>query len=126
MNANRANVLLSHGDTAGADRCLREALDQIEELIRGQPDDYVLLADRARLWFNLGVACLKAKRNEQARTALLEATRLGPKDAEAWHMLGLAYAVEGRRSDVIRVYEILKTISPGKAEYFFRSVVLLQ
>jgi tetratricopeptide (TPR) repeat protein len=93
-----------------------KAISAFQEAIRLKPDD-------ALAWANLGITYDNLRQYDKAISALQEAIRLKPDDALAWANLGNSYKHNGQRSDVIKVYEKLKTLDPKMAEEFFQRVV---
>ena len=61
---------------------------------------------------------------DQAVSAYKEAIRLKPDSGEDWYGLGWVYNQEGQRSEVMKVYERLKTLDPKLADEFFKAAVL--
>lgn len=52
------------------------------------------------------------------------AARLKPRDVDAWFRPGILCPVPGHQSEVIEVYEKLKTLDPKLADKFFREEAL--
>ncbi len=75
-------------------------------------------------WLYLGKAYGALSLFGKAVIAEREATRLKPDSKDAWYIMGLAYHGLGQQSEVIKVYEKLKTLDSKLAEKFFKEVVL--
>jgi tetratricopeptide (TPR) repeat protein len=87
------------------------------EASRLKPDDELA-------WIGLALDYGTLNQYENSVSALREVVRLRPDDTKAWYLLGLVYRGLGQQSEVIKVYERLKTLDPKLAEKFFKAAVL--
>jgi tetratricopeptide (TPR) repeat protein len=113
---------LSVGWTAlgGAYGLLRQydkALGADQEAVRLDPKDCIA-------WTNLAGDHASLDEHGKATSAYHEALRLCPRNKLAWYGLGLSYHFSGQQSEVIKIYDKLKTLDPELADKFFREAVL--
>jgi tetratricopeptide (TPR) repeat protein len=76
-----------------------------------------------KAWGDLGAAYVKFTQYDKAIGALQHATNLKPDFAHGWYTLGYVFKLEGEQSEVIKVYEKLKSIDDNLAERFSQVVV---
>jgi tetratricopeptide (TPR) repeat protein len=77
-------------------------------------------------WELLGASYFNTESYAQAINAVQAGYAVTPKDKKASMLLllGLAYAEEGNRGQVVRIYAELKASDPKEAESFFKAAVL--
>src|SRR5437763_543547 len=73
----------------------------------------------AEAWFKVGVCNGELGRWHEAVTAVQQAIRLKPNDAEAHLNLGVAYLILGDRDSALEEYQILKTLDQNLANDLF-------
>jgi tetratricopeptide (TPR) repeat protein len=93
-----------------------DALHQYDKAIPAYQEAIRLKPDYVEDWYALGFDYGALQQYDKAIPALQEAIRLKPDYATAWYGLGLLYYEQGNRSEVMRVYEKLKTLDQSLAE----------
>src|SRR6056300_109684 len=73
--------------------------------------------ERSRTRTTLGAAYLSEGNPSDAITALEEATKLDPRNAEAWEKLGLAYSAKGAMPLAEKSFQKSVRLNPEKAEF---------
>lgn len=71
--------------------------------------------DDGNAWLARGKAELELHRPDAALTALTRSVRLDAGNAEAWYVLGLAYAAFGKTADAMDCYRRLMALSEDRA-----------
>jgi Flp pilus assembly protein TadD len=94
-----------------------KAISAFQAALRLEPDD-------SGSWNGLGLIYDDLQEYDKAIPAFQEAIRLKPDHAKAWYNLGVAYSMRGDRSNVMTVYDKLKTLDQNLADDFFRKTVL--
>ena len=79
-----------------------------------------------RRGWNLGRIELDAGRAAEAETALLQATRLSPREALAWHRLGLASTASGDVPEAIEAYREALRLRPDHLQSWNNLAVLYE
>lgn len=72
-----------------------------------------LLPQRARAFYNLGLARQQLGQPKAAEAALRRARELAPTDPAIAYALVVFYAQQGRRADALREAEALQQLQPG-------------
>jgi tetratricopeptide (TPR) repeat protein len=94
-----------------------EAVRAFNEVVRLEPDF------TAHAWERLGFAYHKLRHYDQAVMAYRKAIHLKPDFSTAWYNIGLIHYGQGHHTEVMQVYEKLKTLDQAMAEEFFRKCV---
>jgi tetratricopeptide (TPR) repeat protein len=73
-------------------------------------------------FYGLGNAYYRARKNQEALTALKQAVKLNPDNAQAHYSIGLVFASLNDKDGVTRAFAALKRLDPKLAEQFFNAI----